>query len=155
MGTTCRDYFLDFTFMGKNFIGLTNFFIDYVPFYNKFRTVASILVIAEFCIPLLAALTIKELIQKPETLKNNMKYLYIGLGLTGASLCCLHLHRNSFSLRSSRVVRCKLCKHFPGTFSCHCGQSHRNAYSHVYRRCVAECCHHSHWNSPTLCYGKS
>jgi len=68
---------------GKNFMGLTNFFIDYVPFYNKFRTVASILVIAEFCIPLLAALTIKELIQKPETLKNNMKYLYIGLGLTG------------------------------------------------------------------------
>ena len=68
---------------GKNFMGLTNFFIDNIPLYNKFRTVSSILVIAEFCIPLLAALTIKELIKKPETLKNNMKYLYISLGLTG------------------------------------------------------------------------
>ena len=40
---------------GKNFMGLTNFFIDNIPFYNKFRTVSSILVVAEFCIPLLAA----------------------------------------------------------------------------------------------------
>jgi hypothetical protein len=68
---------------GKNFMGLTDFFIDYIPMYNKFRTVSSILVIAEFCIPLLAALTLKELIQHPEKLKNNMKYLYISLGLTG------------------------------------------------------------------------
>jgi hypothetical protein len=51
--------------------------------YNKFRTVSSILVIAEFCIPLLAALTLKELIQHPEKLTKNMKYLYISLGLTG------------------------------------------------------------------------
>ena len=39
---------------GKNFMGLTDFFIDYMPMYAKFRTVASILVIAEFTIPLLA-----------------------------------------------------------------------------------------------------
>lgn len=68
---------------GKNFMGLTDFFIDHVPMYNKFRTVASILVIAEFTIPLLAALTVKQLIEKPETLKNNLKYLWISLGLTG------------------------------------------------------------------------
>ncbi|PLB87139.1 hypothetical protein C0T31_01065 [Dysgonamonadaceae bacterium] len=68
---------------GKNFMGLTDFFIDYIPMYNKFRTVSSILVIAEFCIPLLAALTLKELIQHPEKLTKNMKYLYISLGLTG------------------------------------------------------------------------
>ena len=41
---------------GKNFMPFTNFFIDYVPMYAKFRTVASILVIAEFTIPLLAML---------------------------------------------------------------------------------------------------
>ena len=68
---------------GKNFMPLTDFFIDYVPMYNKFRTVSSILVVAEFTIPLLAALAVKEIIQKPETLKNNMKQLYISLGLTG------------------------------------------------------------------------
>ncbi|MDD4777112.1 MAG: YfhO family protein [Fermentimonas sp.] len=68
---------------GKNFMPLTDFFIDYVPLYNKFRAVSSILVVAEFCIPLLAALAVKEIIQKPELLKNNIKYLYISLGLTG------------------------------------------------------------------------
>ena len=67
---------------GKNFMPLTDFFIDYVPMYNKFRTVSSILVVAEFTIPLLAALAVKEIIQKPEMLKNNMKYLYISMGLT-------------------------------------------------------------------------
>lgn len=68
---------------GKNFMGLTDFFIDHVPMYNKFRTVSSILVVAEFTIPLLAALAVKEIIQKPEILKNNLKYLYISLGVTG------------------------------------------------------------------------
>ena len=46
---------------GKNFMGFTDFFLDYVPMYAKFRTVASILVIAEFTIPLLAMLALKEL----------------------------------------------------------------------------------------------
>lgn len=68
---------------GKNFMPLTDFFIDYVPMYNKFRTVSSILVVAEFCIPLLAALALKEIIQKPETLKNNIKYLSISWAATG------------------------------------------------------------------------
>ncbi|MDO5523704.1 MAG: YfhO family protein [Bacteroidia bacterium] len=68
---------------GKNFMPLTDFFIDYVPMYNKFRTVSSILVVAEFTIPLLAALAVKEIIQKPQLLKNNMKPLYISLGVTG------------------------------------------------------------------------
>ena len=45
---------------GKNFMGLTDFFLDYMPMYAKFRTVASILVIAEFTIPLLAMMALKE-----------------------------------------------------------------------------------------------
>ncbi|MEA5080537.1 MAG: YfhO family protein [Dysgonamonadaceae bacterium] len=68
---------------GHNFMGLTDFFIDYVPLYNKFRTVSSILVIAEFCIPVLAIFALKEIIEHPETIKNNMKQVYISLGLTG------------------------------------------------------------------------
>jgi hypothetical protein len=39
--------------------------------------------VAEFCIPLLAALAVKEIVQKPETLKNNMKYIGISWALTG------------------------------------------------------------------------
>lgn len=46
---------------GKNFMGLTYLMIDHFPFYNKFRTVASILVIAEFTMPLIAALALKKL----------------------------------------------------------------------------------------------
>ncbi len=45
---------------GRNFMPLTNFFIDNVPMYSKFRAVESILVIAEFTIPLLAMLGLKE-----------------------------------------------------------------------------------------------
>ena len=48
---------------GKNFMGLTDFFIDYMPMYAKFRTVASILVIAEFTIPLLAMLALREVLR--------------------------------------------------------------------------------------------
>ena len=54
---------------GKNFMGLTDLFIDYMPMYAKFRTVASILVIAEFTIPLLAMLALKEVIENGK-LKN-------------------------------------------------------------------------------------
>ncbi len=57
---------------GKNFMGLTDFFLDYVPMYAKFRTVASILVIAEFTIPLLAMLALKEWMQ-PSTDNQNAK----------------------------------------------------------------------------------
>lgn len=48
---------------GHNFMGLTNFFLHYVPGYNKFRAVSMTLVIAEFCIPLLAVLTLSELLK--------------------------------------------------------------------------------------------
>lgn len=67
---------------GKNFMGLTDFFIDYVPMYAKFRTVASILVIAEFTIPLLAMLALKQIVDEPDLLRSKMKYLYVSFGLT-------------------------------------------------------------------------
>ena len=51
---------------GKNFMPFTDFFLDYIPMYDKFRTVASILVIAEFTIPLLAMLALKQLIEDKE-----------------------------------------------------------------------------------------
>lgn len=39
---------------GKNFSILTNFFIDHVPLYDKFRAVSSVQVVLELCIPVLA-----------------------------------------------------------------------------------------------------
>jgi hypothetical protein len=44
---------------GRNFEVITNFFIEYVPLYNKFRAVSSIQVIAELCIPILGVLGLK------------------------------------------------------------------------------------------------
>ena len=67
---------------GKNFMTLTDFFIDYVPLYNKFRAVSSILVIAEFTIPLLAIFALKRLLEEPEILKQEKKPLGISLLLT-------------------------------------------------------------------------
>ena len=49
---------------GRNFDVITNFFIDYIPLYNKFRAVYSIQVIAELCVPILAILALRDLFSK-------------------------------------------------------------------------------------------
>ncbi|MBA4242055.1 MAG: hypothetical protein C0448_15130 [Sphingobacteriaceae bacterium] len=48
---------------GKNFMGLTSFFMDYFPGYNKFRAVSMILIVAELTIPLLAILALDKFIK--------------------------------------------------------------------------------------------
>ncbi len=68
---------------GKNFMGFTDFFLDYIPMYDKFRAVSSILVIAEFTIPLLAVLALKEVMARPQLVKEQVRSFYISLGLTG------------------------------------------------------------------------
>ena len=68
---------------GKNFMPFTDFFIDYVPMYNKFRAVSSILVIAEFTIPLLAMLALKEVVTTPAIIKERKKDFLISFELTG------------------------------------------------------------------------
>jgi hypothetical protein len=82
---------------GKNFQFLTDFFIDYVPLYNKFRAVSSFQVIAELCIPLLGFLAVREFFcskidkkQKQIALK---KALYSSMGLIVVGL----LYALSFS----------------------------------------------------------
>lgn len=76
---------------GKNFMPLTELFIDYFPLYNKFRAVSSILVIAEFTIPLLAIFGLIELLKKSfsENKIDNQtsKYLLVSFVLSaGTSL---------------------------------------------------------------------
>lgn len=65
---------------GKNFMPLTDWFIDYFPMYNKFRTVSSILVVAEFCMPVLAILALKEFFEQRDS--KQLKALYIATGIT-------------------------------------------------------------------------
>ncbi|MBR1939980.1 MAG: YfhO family protein [Bacteroidaceae bacterium] len=67
---------------GKNFMPVTDFFIDYVPMYSSFRTVSSILVIAEFTIPLLAIFALKQWLSEREALKTYRNEYLLSLALT-------------------------------------------------------------------------
>lgn len=60
---------------GKNFATITNFFIDYVPLYNKFRAVSSIQVMVELAIPLLGILALQQLFSENTDLKSKLKAL--------------------------------------------------------------------------------
>lgn len=66
---------------GKNFMPLTDLFIDYIPLYNKFRSVSSILVIAEFTIPTLAILGLVELIKNPTILRRQKAVPIVAFGV--------------------------------------------------------------------------
>ena len=81
---------------GKNFMGFTDFFLDYVPMYDKFRTVASILVIAEFTIPLLAMMALKKIFDEPELMKPRLKYVGISFLLTGGIALLFSLMPSAF-----------------------------------------------------------
>ena len=83
---------------GRNFMPFTDFFIDYIPMYAKFRTVSSILVIAEFTIPLLAMLALKKIVDEPQVLKKQAPWLYTSLALTaGMALLFAMLPKMFFS----------------------------------------------------------
>ena len=75
---------------GRNFMPFTDFFLDYVPMYAKFRTVASILVIAEFTIPLLAMLALKRIVDDPQVLKEKFNYAVVSFAVT-AGACLLFI----------------------------------------------------------------
>src|SRR5690606_18076089 len=65
---------------GKNFMPLTDFFLDYIPGYNKFRAVTIILCVAQLCVPLLGALFLNQLIKGREKIKENIKPFFIASG---------------------------------------------------------------------------
>ena len=68
---------------GKNFMPLTNLFMDYFPGYNKFRAVTMTLVIAEFCMPFLAILALKAIFEGAIPKKEFFKGLKIAFGISG------------------------------------------------------------------------
>ncbi len=67
---------------GHNMMWLTDWFIDHFPLYNKFRTVASILVIAEFTMPLLAALALQKIVTTPDFFKLHSKAFFGSFGIS-------------------------------------------------------------------------
>jgi hypothetical protein len=68
---------------GRNFMGLTEFFVNYVPLYSKFRDVTNALIIAQFAIPLLAFLAIREWFADGGDVKDKIRKLYTAFGIAG------------------------------------------------------------------------
>ena len=68
---------------GKNFMPFTNLFLDYFPGYDKFRAVTMTLVIAEFCMPLLGILALRDIFNGTTPRKDVLKGIKIAFGITG------------------------------------------------------------------------
>lgn len=68
--------------LGRNFMWFTDLFIDYIPMYSKFRTVESILVIAQFTMPLLALLAVKQLFEEKDPWKKYKVAIFASFGVT-------------------------------------------------------------------------
>ena len=84
---------------GKNFPALTNFFIDYVPMYNKFRAVSSIQVILEVCAPILAIMGLQAFFTPidNELPKHREKALLYSAGAGLGIIILLFLFKGSFA----------------------------------------------------------
>jgi hypothetical protein len=80
---------------GKNLSFLTDFFVDYVPLYNKFRAVSSIQVLLELCIPLLAALGLAQLFHKDRSSKTKLEALKKSLGIVAGLTVVFLIFKNS------------------------------------------------------------
>ena len=80
---------------GKNLSFLTDFFIDYVPLYNKFRAVSSIQVILEVCIPIFAMLGLSKFLSDDLSDSKKLNALkYTAFSLVGLTTIFL-LFKNS------------------------------------------------------------
>lgn len=73
---------------GHNFQPFTDFFIDSVPGYNKFRAVSSILVIVEFTIPLLAVMALKKMTGTPDYY-SRFKWVLFAVAGAGVAICLI------------------------------------------------------------------
>ncbi len=82
---------------GKNYMWLTELFIDYFPLYNKFRAVSSLLVVAEFTLPLLAILSLKKIIEQPTIIKEKINGVYVAIASTAGVTLMAALMPDLFS----------------------------------------------------------
>ncbi len=81
---------------GKNFMPFTDFFIDYIPGYNKFRAVSMTLAIAELTIPVLAFMALNKVLTERKTLNSKIKAFYYASGITVGVLILFYITPNTF-----------------------------------------------------------
>jgi hypothetical protein len=75
---------------------ITDFFIDYVPLYNKFRAVSSIQVIVELCVPVLAIFGLVKLFNDFDKDERKLKALKISLAIAGGLALIFLLFKSTF-----------------------------------------------------------
>lgn len=81
---------------GKNLGFITDFFIDYVPLYNKFRAVTSIQVILELCVPILAIFGLVKLFNDYDKKEDKLKALKYSAIITGGLAVLFLVFKSSF-----------------------------------------------------------
>ena len=81
---------------GKNFMPLTELFLDFFPGYNKFRAVSMILIVAEFTLPLLAFLAFNNFIFSDANKLSKIKSLKNAFFVTGGITLLFSLAPNMF-----------------------------------------------------------
>ncbi len=91
---------------GKNLMFFTEFFLEYFPGYNKFRTVSMILVIVEFTMPFLGILAIKNIVDKKVKKEEVFKALKWSLGIIGGIIIILLINPGilSFSSENDQTI---------------------------------------------------
>ncbi len=105
---------------GHNFMWLTDLFIDYFPLYNKFRTVSSILVVAELTMPLLALLALQKVIFDKDLQPWQRTATYVTLG--ACALICLVVYWfpgifNLYSEQEGELLKQGFAQQLPTLFS--------------------------------------
>lgn len=87
---------------GKNWMWLTEFFYNWFPMYSKFRSVSSILIVAEITVPLLGFMAVKQIMDGKVERRELNRSIYISAGITGGICLLLALFGGSmFSFVSS------------------------------------------------------
>ncbi len=82
---------------GKYFMSFTNFFLDNVPGYDKFRAVTTILIVAEFTIPLMAVLAVDKMIKEENFFSNYKKKLMMAMGIVIGFVLLVKLSPGTFT----------------------------------------------------------
>ncbi len=77
-----------FLALGSHFMWFTKLFYDYVPMYNKFRTVSMALIILQFTLPMLGFLVLDRILKNEYSKKEFLKAGWIALALS-AGFCLL------------------------------------------------------------------
>lgn len=81
---------------GRNYMGLTNFFIDNVPGYDKFRAVTILLCILQLTVPFLGFWFVDHLAKNREKYLAKIKWVYITGGIVGVILLAFYFVPGNF-----------------------------------------------------------